>query len=269
MPEQLAPAPQQPPGKPLGQQIRELLGRAQSEPTGVLGAAVVLVVCAFASLAGWIPLSWPAQAINGVLPDYYGLCGGQLRLTVNSPQMYVCSAAVGVLAAAGSLAIVIALFVLRRPIAAAVRSLAAQLPEEARFLVGPVAGTLAFTVAWAGTHYSEEAVGQTGLVPQVTFPAVVGLFLYAIARWGGAVQRALGPLLGLRDRYPIGYRILAAIAIPLAFSLFLGNASNPEAPRKGQTVAIVALLSGYVALMPRTGPTLGGIERTLRELGAP
>lgn len=263
------PPPPTPPAKPIGQQVREFLGRAESEPTGLLGAGVVLVVCVVASLVGWIPLSWPAQWIDRLLPDYYVWCGGTLGFATNTPQMYVCSAAVGVLAAAGSLVIVLALFVLRRPIAAAFAALARRLPSESRFLVGPVAGTLAFTVAWAGTHYTSEAVGSPGLVPHPVFPAVVGLFLYAVARWGRRIQAALGPLLALRDRYPIGYRILAAIAIPLVLSLFMGNASNPEAARKAQTVAVVALLAGYVALMPRTGNSLAGIERTLRELGAP
>ena len=242
--------PATPAPKPFGRQVLDLLARSQTEPTGLVGAGVVLVVCAVASLIGWIPLSWPAQAIDRLLPNYYTWCGGTLGFATGSPQMYVCSAAVGLLAAAFA-------------------ALAARLPSESRFLVGPIAGTLAFTVAWAGTHYTAEAVGSFGLVPHPVFPAVVGLFLYAVARWGARLQSLLGPLLALRDRYPIGYRVIAAIAVPLLFSLFMGNATNPEAARKAQVVAVVALLAGYVALMPRTGPPLSGIERTLREMGAP
>lgn len=257
-------APPAAPARPLGQQIREFLGRTQSEPTGLLAALLVLIVCAVVSLIGWIPLSWPAQFIDGLLPDYYNWCG---QFETGSIPMYGCSALVGALAAAGSLVIVIALFVLRRPIAAAFRRIAAALPEESRFLVGPVAGTLAFTIAWAGTHF--ETAGQAGFLPQPIFPAMVGLFLYAVARWGAPMQRVLGPLLAGRDRFPIGYRVLAAIAVPLAFSLLMGNQSDAQAALKGQVVAMVALISGYVALMPRTGSPLAGIERTLREMGAP
>ena len=60
----------------------------------LVGGIVCILV--LASLIGWIPLSWPAQAIDGVLPDYYRWCGGTLQLATNTPQMYVCSAAVGV-----------------------------------------------------------------------------------------------------------------------------------------------------------------------------
>jgi hypothetical protein len=255
------PAPQQP--KPFGQQVRAFLARAQAEPSGLFAAVIVVVVSAVASLIGWIPLGLPSQWVSGVLPSF--------RCTGNTPgtlPMYGCSAVVGFLAIAGSLVIVLALFVLRRPIAKAVAALAARTPEEARFLIAPVAGTLAFTIAWGGAHHATG--GLTGLVPQTVFPAVVGLFLYATARWGDGIRRVAGPLLALRDRYPIGYRIVAALLIPLVVSLIITNEQRvSQTALKEQVVAIVALLTGYLALVPRTGPPLAGIEGTLRELGAP
>jgi hypothetical protein len=256
-----APAPQ--PARPIGEGIRAFLASAQSEPSGLLALVLVLVVSALTSVIAWIPLAWPSQFVDGVLPKVR--CTG---FQPGSPPMYGCSAAVGFLAIAGSLVIVLALFVLRRPIAAAVRALTARVPEEARFLVAPVAGTLAFTVAWAGAHHATAS--GSGIVPQTTFPAVVGIFLYAIARWGNGIRRALGPLLDLRDRYAIGWRVVAAALIPLALSLIItAEARVSQTALKEQVVAIVALITGYVALLPRSGPPLAGIEQTLRELGAP
>ena len=254
-------APQ--PRRPVGQQIRAFLGRAQAEPSGLFALLLVLIVSALASLIGWIPLAWPSQFVDGLLPKMH--CTG---FQPGSPPMYGCSAIVGFLAIAGSLVIVVLLFVLRRPIAAAVRALIARTPEEARFLIAPVAGTLAFTVAWAGAHHA--TAGLTGIVPQTVFPAVVGAFLFATARWGNGIRRALGPLLDLRDRYAIGWRIVAAALVPLALSLIItAEARVSQTALKEQVVAIVALLAGYIALLPRTGPPLAGIEQTLRELGAP
>jgi len=252
-----------PPAAPLGDRIRAFLARAQSEPSGLFAAAIVLVVSALASLIGWIPLAWPSQFVDGVLPKVR--CTG---FQPGSPPMYGCSAAVGFIAIAGSLVIVLALFVLRRPIAAAVRALTARVPQEARFLIAPVAGTLAFTIAWAGAHHATASL--SGIVPQTVFPAVVGLFLYATARWGNGIRKALGPLLDLRDRYAIGWRIVAAALIPLALSLIItAEARVSQTALKEQLVAIVTLVTGYIALLPRTGPPLAGIEQTLRELGAP
>lgn len=247
----------------LGERVRAFLAKAQAEPSGLLGAGVALAISAIVSLAGWIPLSWPSQVVSGVLPDLR--CTG---FVPGSIPMYGCSAVVGALAVAGSVVIIVALFVLRRPIAVALRPLAARLPAEAGFLVAPAAGTLAFVVAWSGAHY--QTADQSGLVPQMIFPCVVGLFLYSIQRWGDGLRRALGPLLNIRDRYAIGYRVLLAFAIPLIVSLAItAEARVSQTALKEQIVAIIALASGFVALVPRTGPLLAGIEGTLRELGAP
>ena len=251
------------PERPFGERIRAFLARAQAEPSGLFAAAIVVVISALTSLIGWIPLAWPSTLVDGVLPKVH--CTG---FQPGSPPMYGCSAIVGFLAIAGSLVIVIALFVLRRPIAAAVRALTARVPQEARFLIAPVAGTLAFTVAWAGAHHA--TAGLSGIVPQTVFPAVVGLFLYASARWGNGIRRALGPLLDLRDRYAIGWRIVVAALVPLALALIItAEARVSQTALKEQVVAIVALVTGYIALLPRTGPPLAGVEQTLRELGAP
>jgi hypothetical protein len=182
--------------------------------------------------------------------------------------MYGCSAVAGFVVIAGSLVIVLALFVLRRPIAKAVAALTARTPAEARFLIAPTVATLAFTIAWAGAHHATAT--QTGWVPQTLFPAVIGFFLYAIARWGEGIRRVLGPLLDLRDRFPIGYRLVAALLIPLVVALIITNEQRvTETAKKEQVVAVLALLTGFVALLPRSGSPLSGIERTLRELGAP
>ena len=257
-----APQPAQP-QRPIGEQIRSFLARAQAEPSGLAALAIVAVASALASLILWSPLAWPSEFVDRLLPTMH--CTG---FQPGSPPMYGCSAIVGFLAIAGSLVVVLALFVLRRPIAATVRALMARTPQEARFLIAPIAGTLVFTIAWAGAHHS--TAGLSGIVPQTIFPAVVGVFLYATARWGNAIRRALGPLLDLRDRYAIGWRIVAAALIPLVLALIItAEARVSQTALKEQVVAVVALLCGYIALIPRTGPPLAGIEQTLRELGAP
>ena len=254
-------APQ--PGRPIGEQVRAFLARAQAEPTGLAAFAIVAVLCALASVLLWAPLAWPSELVDRLLPTMR--CTG---FQPGSLPMYGCSAIVGFLAIAGSLVVVIALFVLRRPVAATVRAFMARAPQEVRFLIAPIAGTLIFTIAWAGAHHSTG--GLSGIVPQTIFPAIVGVFLFATARWGEQIRKGLGPLLDLRDRYAIGWRIVVAALIPLALALVItAEARVTDTARKEQVVAIVALLTGYIALLPRSGPPLAGIEQTLRELGAP
>ena len=246
---------------PPGGGIRAALRRAQQEPTGFLAAVVVFVVCAVVSLIAWLPLSLPGRFIAGLIPQ--ARCVG---LTPGSPPMYVCSAWVGALAVVGPLILVAVLFVLRRPLARAVARVRERIPEEGRFLAAPITATLVFVIAWAGMHY--QTADQSGLVPQTVFPAVVGLFTFAVQRWGPALQRALVPIFDLRDRYPIGIRLLAAIGIPLVVSLVITFEQRVTATAmKEQVVALLALVTGYIALAPRSGAMLAGIERTLRGIG--
>jgi hypothetical protein len=226
----------------------------------MVAAGVVAAVCAVVSLVGWLPLSIPARALGAVVPG--GSCTGQ---TPGTPFMYVCSAWVGFLTVLVPLAIIALVVVARVPIARGLAALLARLPEEARFLAAPVVATVLFELAWAGVHY--ETSGQTGLLPQVLFPAVIGLFTFVLMRWNTQLQRALSRILALRDRYPMRLRVGAAVAIPLVVSLLITLEPRvTQTALKEQIVVLVALACGYIAFVPRGGDLAAGVGTIVSEL---
>ncbi len=238
--------------------VLDVMARANAEPTGVGGAAVVLVASALLSVVGWVPLSLPARFLDGLVP-----AGGCVGSDPGSLFMYVCSAKVAALKIAGPLAIVALLIVLRARLVPIVIRGAQRLPAEARSLVAPLLATALFVMSWGDIHAATGS--ETGILPQTVFPAVVGLFTYAVTRWNEAAQRALGTLFDRRDRLSRGMRYGAAIGIPLVVSLIITNEQRvSQTALKEQIVVIVGLVTGYLALAPRGGDILAGA----RELAA-
>ncbi len=182
--------------------------------------------------------------------------------------MYLCSARVGAMTMVGPIAMIVILFLLRAPITRGTQRLAQRTPENARFLVAPVLATLMFTIPWAGAHYKTS--GQNGILPQTVFPAVVGLFTFAVTRWGPALQRRLGRFFDMRDRVPVPLRMLAAALVPMAIALLITNEDRvTDSAQKEQFVVLLALVAGYLALVPRSGSLAAAARSLMRSRQPP
>jgi hypothetical protein len=156
----------------------------------------------------------------------------------------------------------------RAPLLRLLNDLVGKLAPGGRFLVAPLLATVVFTMSWASIYYTSSA--QAGFVPQTLFPAVVGLYTFALARWGGLIRRILGDAyFGWRDRYPFWLRLAVAIGVPVVLSLTLTAGQYvPNAALTAQFVVLVALLCGYLATVPRRDDPLAEVRRAIRPLGA-
>jgi hypothetical protein len=241
------------------QSIGTFLTQVGQEKSGFLAAGVVVVVCAVLSAAGWYPLSLPSRLIREILPDWD--CVGK---TPKTTEMYVCSVKVGALQIVGPLAMMAVVFVFRAWLKAWLDRMSPSLPNEARFLFAPAIATLAFTIAWAGLHY--KTTGQSGILPQVMFPALVGLFTYSVARWGPGLQRSLAGFFDFRDAFPVPIRLVAVIAVPALLAYLITNQERvSDTALKEQFVVLDALAMGFLMMAPRSGDALTGMGQTLTQ----
>ena len=238
--------------------VLDLLARANADPTGLRGAIAVVLASAALSLLGWIPLSLPARLIDGLVPA--GNCVGS---EPGSAFMYLCSAKVAALKIVGPIAIIVLLIALRARVVPLILRATQRVPVEARFLVAPLIATGLFVVPWGDIH--DATALDVGILPQTVFPAVVGLFTFAVTRWNDAMQRVLRRLFDLRDRLSPRARYAAAIGVPLLVALVITAEERvSQTALKEQVVVIIGLLTGYLALAPRGGDILAGA----RELAA-
>jgi len=215
----------------------------------------------------WTPLGLPSEMLRSVIAQPTNICRGGFEVfaQAGTPKMYFCSAGVGLLTMAGPLLLIVAAFYFRKTLSALVRRYARLLPTEAQFLVAPLLATLLFAMSWSGSHFSTG--NGMGIMPQTLFPAVIGLFTFAVGRWGPDAQRRLAPFFDLRDRYPMRLRIAAAIVVPIALSLIITAETRvSNTAFKEQLVVLVGLVSGFLALSPRSGNVLAGVAQQVVSL---
>ncbi len=255
-----ASAPAQP---SLGEQVVAFLRWVQQEKTGAAAAGLVFVVGAILSMVGWTPLGWPPGFIRALVPQTN--CVG---VPIQSVQMYLCSAKVGLLVLTGPLVVIVVMFLLRKQITTLVGRAVPRLPQEARFLVAPVLATAMFVMGWSGAH--QQTAFQSGILPQNVFPAVIGLFTFAVVRFGPKVQGALVAYFDVRDRFPVWMRLAAAAAVPMLISFLITFQDRvSQEAFKEQFVVLIGLASGYLAMAPRTGDFLSGVRQTVSGLRRP
>ena len=215
-----------------------------AEPTGLLGAVVAGLGCSLLSLLLWAPLSWPAGMIRGAIPA--GDCRGVAPGLLTS----LCGMKLAATPLLAPLGLLVLALVFRKPLGAAVAVARRRLPAGIGILVAPGLATIVFALSWAGGHAALP--GERGLLPQIAFPGAVGLFTYAIARWGPLLHRGLRPLFDLRDRTSMRLRVLAVIAVPTAVSIWLAAGSRtPSQPYNEQLVVLVGLATGFLIVSPR------------------
>ncbi len=199
---------------------------------------VVAVVTGVASAALWEPLARPLLYLRGTLPAG---------------------------AFVGSLALSLILFVLRRPLQGAAVRLART--RRVGFLVPPLLASLMFTLSWAGSHAGRAE--EVGLLPQLLFPAVTGVFAFVVARYGAAVQRRGSPWFRARDRVRTRERLIVLIAATALASYEIPQLlDHPSRALQEQLVVLVGLVAGYLLLAPRIGASMPaaavrGAARTL------
>jgi hypothetical protein len=241
------------PGGAAGPQIKDAVSAlfrvVAADPTGILAATAVFVVAAIVCWIAWKPLSWPGRVVTMFV--YPGNCVG---LNPGSAAMYVCSAAVALRTLIGPLVAMALFFVLRRRVIKAVRRLTLSLPEETHFLVMPVFTSLYFALYWAPIHY--HIGNASGLVSQKTFPAVMGLCAFALSRYGQMFRDKLAvkTFYDWRDKKPRFLRIGIAILFPVALSLAITFQKQvTHSVLKEQSITLITLCFGYLALAPREG----------------
>lgn len=230
------------------------LDSAAEDRSGLRATVAVVVASATVAVVGWVPLGFPAGLITGLIPtgDCFGVGDGA--------GMYLCSARVAALTIAGPLAVLAIVFLLRDRIADIVKRNVARVPDAARFLVGPAIATALFTLTWADLH---PAAFEWGLVPQILFPAVIGLFAWVTVRWNARIHERLATLLDRRDALSRRSRFGIAAAVPAVIGILLGlDPANPAA--KEQLVVLIGLASAYLALVPRHGDLMAAVETAVR-----
>jgi hypothetical protein len=214
---------------------------------GFIAAAIVFLACAMMSYITWPLAGLPALGITSLVP-----AGGCTHVRTGSWAMYLCSAKVALLKLAGPLIISILIFIFRHPIARGISRLGEKLPPDWRFGLPALAAALFFTMSWAAAH--AQTSGSSGLVPQKVFPALIGLFTFVVARFGPQIQQSLAGFFEWREGIPTFLRILAAIAIPIVVSFAITFEERVSQPAlKEQTVTLIAMSTGYLALAPRRG----------------
>lgn len=162
-------------------------------------------------------------------------------------QMYLCSFRVAAQVFAGPLIISLLLFATRNLIVRRVAELAKKMWPELRYMVLPAAATCFFAISWASMH----STGSVGFVSQGSFPAVVGLLTFAVAKFDAHIQSHFRQVFARRDLVPKPLRWLLLLTVPFLLSLvitFQKFVSEPDT--KEQFVVLVSLTLGYLALTP-------------------
>lgn len=224
-------------------------GRTQSRgPGGATGFAVVLGVCVVVSLIAWIPLSAPTRFLRALFSHGGAFTLGSSACT--SPG-YACAFANVALTLLPAIIVSGVLFVIRRQLAGWLRALVAtRLPDKVRFLLAPVIATLAFVMTWGYVHSASPYA--IGLVPQVIFPALVGLFTFTTAQYGGMLAPSASRFVEARDKLPVWTRVVIVILVSLLVSLAMMH-GRPVAflDLKQQIAVLISLAIGFLALEPR------------------
>jgi hypothetical protein len=241
-----------------GGTITSILRSAHENPSGLKAVLVIFVVCALVSLVGWYPLGLPTRLIRAVIPVNITCT----NIDPGSFRMYLCSAGVGLLTIAVPLLSMLVIFLIRKPLTRWIQKLIPKLPEESRFLVMPAFATAFFVIAWSGAHRLTGT--QWGILPQMVFPAVIGLFTYSVAQYGPKLQMSLKPFFDTRDKFPKLLRFLIVIAVPMVISLVITAQERvSQEALKEQFVVLVALVTGFMIMAPRSGDIMAGAQKAL------
>jgi hypothetical protein len=211
------------------------------EPTGVAAAVATSVICIVLSLALWAPLSWPSSAIGDALPAAScSRSGSGLRPAL-------CALQVAITPMLAPLLLAFVAFAFRGGFTAAVRAAPHRAPSGLGPVLASIVATVAFTLIWSGSHIGRST--ESGVVPQIAFPAVVGVCTFLFARWGGALR----PFFGVRDRVSLGIRVVLVIALPIALAVWLANGSGADRIALNEQLTVVfGIVVAFLLVAPNS-----------------
>lgn len=222
----------------------------------LLAGVVAVAVSAIAGAVLWPLLGLPARLIGALVP-----AGDCTSRQPGSTAMWICSAGVGLLQLAAPIVLIAIGVVFRRPLIARLAQLARRVPANGRFLAAPVLSTGLFTMVYADIH--RDTAGDSGLVPQRVFPAVIGLVVFALGRWGPSLAARGRRLLERRDSLPGWTRLLLALGVPIVAAFLLNNQERVYmSARNEQLVILLTVATSALALFPRSGD-LGDVRWNL------
>lgn len=215
-----------------------------AEPSGLVAAAATAVVCIVLALALWAPLAWPSSAIRDALPTAScSSSGSGLRPTL-------CSVQVAATPLVAPLLLAVVAFVFRGGLSAAVSAARRRAPAGLGPVLASMVATVVFTLTWSGSHIGRST--ESGMLPQIAFPALVGVCTFAFARWGGGLRTALGPVFWVRDRVSLGIRVVLVIALPTALAVWLANGSGAgRVALNEQMIVVFAIVVGFLLVAPK------------------
>jgi len=228
------------------------------------------MVCVLVSIVGWIPLSLPSRMLNGIMGDLalWQVCTAKQP---GSLTMFVCGAGVGVATVVvGPLLTAFVLYLFRKQLSSAIQAVLAGI-SSLRHLTAPIVATAVFLVAWAGTHFNTWA--GMGLLPNILFPGVVGLFTHWSTRNAAAIQHRFSGALERRDRFSKKVRLVGTMVVTTLFAIILSSVFADFEARvmfptvQQQIVVLVGLVVGYAAMVPRTGDPLQDARRLGQKMG--
>ncbi len=235
------------------------------EQPGIVAGLLAFVGCAVFSCIAWYPLGGPVYAMALAFRGFG--CG---NVAPGSTTMFFCSAGVALLQLLPAAIALVLIFVFRKPLMRWVQGITPRLSPGIQFLVAPAVGTGLFTIVWAGVHYTLPI--QVGLLPQIIFPAVVGLYTFIIVRYGDGLRRSLDPFFESRDRFPRWLCFVGAIAIPMLLSVLITQPWRQivtAGPQLEHFIVLVALIVVFLLLTPRANELAPVAVRSGGRGGAP
>jgi len=222
---------------------RETRGAVQSE-------AVTLFACLLVSYVAWWPFGWLGQLVRSWIS--VGTCSSVQKATFD---IYLCSVKVAFASLIVPATLIVVLWALRRRVPARTALLGVRLPIAVQRLLAPVVATLTFALFWAWVHY--DAPFSTGLLPQIAFPAAVGV-LTALREHYGKKTRYSGDIPRLsawNGKSGKWLRIGVVVAVPLALSAMASTQTVVRhAVLKEQMVVLTGLALGGLLLFPMREP---------------
>lgn len=236
--------------------LLEFLRSVNNDSSGVMAAVTIFFFCAILSIILWYPLSIPTRIIRAVIPVNLTCT----KFTPGSFEMYMCSAGVGLFTIAVPLLSMLIIFIFRKQLMRLVKKLNPKLPEASRFLVMPAFATIIFVISWSGAH--KDTGLSWGIMPQIAFPAVIGLFTFIITKFGKKMQLSLKAFFDTRDKIPRILRFVIAAAIPLVISLLITYQQRVSFEAlKEQFVVLVSLTVGFLVMAPRSGDIIAAARK--------
>jgi hypothetical protein len=227
--------------------LNRLATNLEADTSGFLSLVVVLVVGVVLAYILWEPFAQPAKLINDALPDKS--CVNELPGTSG---MRSCAVGVAAVKMVGPVTVGVIVFLLRGRLAKLVARVSKNLHPGFRPLIAPTLATLLFLLVWAGSH--AHTGGQTGILPQKAFPAIVGVYTFMVVRYSPSLQRKMVRFFTRRDRVPIVIRIIVTVAVPTAISLLITNQDRvSNTAQKEQFVLLIGLVLAYLMISPKQG----------------